>query len=60
MIHLKEALIVEGKYDKIKLSSLTDSLIITTDGFGVFKNKEKLALIRSLAENRGKIGRAHV
>lgn len=53
MIHLKEALIVEGKYDKIKLSSLTDALIITTDGFGVFKNKEKLALIRSLAENRG-------
>ncbi len=39
MIHLKEALIVEGKYDKIKLSSLTDALIITTDGFGVFKRK---------------------
>lgn len=55
MIHLKEALIVEGKYDKIKLSSITDALIITTDGFGVFKNKEKLALIKSLAENRGVI-----
>lgn len=53
MIHLKEALIVEGKYDKIKLSSLTDALIITTDGFGVFKNKEKTALIKSLAESRG-------
>lgn len=55
MIHLKEALIVEGKYDKIKLSSLTDALIITTDGFGVFKNKEKTALIKSLAESRGVI-----
>lgn len=55
MIHLKEALIVEGKYDKIKLSSLTDALIITTDGFGVFKNKEKIALIKSLAENQGVI-----
>lgn len=55
MIHLKEALIVEGKYDKIKLSSITDALIITTDGFGVFKNKEKLALIKSLAENQGVI-----
>lgn len=55
MIHLKEAVIVEGKYDKIKLSSVTDALIITTDGFGVFKNKEKLALIKSLAESRGVI-----
>lgn len=55
MIHLKEALIVEGKYDKIKLSSITDALIITTDGFSVFKNKEKLALIKSLAESCGVI-----
>lgn len=55
MIHLKEALIVEGKYDKIKLSSVTDALIITTDGFSVFKNKEKLALIKSLAESCGVI-----
>ena len=55
MIHLNEALIVEGKYDKIKLSSLTDALIITTDGFGVFKNKEKTALIKNLAESRGVI-----
>lgn len=55
MIHLKKALIVEGKYDKIKLSSVTDALIITTDGFSVFKNKEKLALIKSLAESCGVI-----
>ncbi|MCM1055383.1 MAG: DUF4093 domain-containing protein [Bacteroides sp.] len=55
MIHLKEALIVEGKYDKIKLSSVTDALIITTDGFSVFKNREKLELIKSLAESCGVI-----
>ncbi len=53
MIKLKQAVIVEGKYDKIKLSSIIDSLIITTDGFGVFKNKEKAALIKELAEKQG-------
>lgn len=55
MIHLKQAIIVEGKYDKIKLSSITDALIITTDGFSVFKNKEKIGLIKSLAEKDGVI-----
>ena len=53
MIKIKEAIIVEGKYDKIKLSNFIDGLIITTDGFGVFKNKEKQALIRRLAQTRG-------
>lgn len=53
MIKVKQAIIVEGKYDKIKLSSLIDGLIITTDGFSVFKDKEKTALIRQLAENQG-------
>lgn len=53
MIKIKEAIIVEGKYDKIKLSNFIDGLIITTDGFGVFKNKEKQALIRHLAQTRG-------
>ncbi len=55
MIKIKEAVIVEGKYDKIKLSSIIDSLIITTDGFGVFKNSEKSALIKELAEKQGVI-----
>ncbi|MCH5323794.1 MAG: DUF4093 domain-containing protein [Eubacterium sp.] len=50
---LKQAVIVEGKYDKAKLSSVLDALIITTDGFGIFKDKEKKALIRSLAESVG-------
>ncbi len=53
MIKLKEAVIVEGKYDKIKLSSLVDGLIITTDGFGIFKDREKRELIKALAKKRG-------
>ena len=47
--------IVEGKYDKIKLSSVFDAVIITTDGFGIFKNKEKRDLIKTLAKERGAI-----
>lgn len=53
MIKLKEAVIVEGKYDKIKLSSLVDGLIITTDGFGIFKDEKKRKLIISLAKKQG-------
>ena len=53
MIKIKEAVIVEGKYDKIKLSGLVDTIIIETDGFGIFKDKEKQKLIRFLAEKRG-------
>lgn len=53
MIKIKEAVIVEGKYDKIKLSSIIDTPIITTDGFRIFKDKEKQKFIRSLAEKRG-------
>lgn len=53
MIKLKETVIVEGKYDKIKLSSLVDGLIITTDGFGIFKDREKRELIKTLAKKRG-------
>ena len=63
MIKIKEAVIVEGKYDKIRLSGILDTVIIETDGFGVFNDKEKQRLIRFLAEKRGiiiKIGRAHV
>jgi len=43
-------IIVEGKYDKIKLDSLVNANIITTDGFGIFNNKEKLILIQRLAK----------
>lgn len=53
MIHLDKAVIVEGKYDKIQLSSFIDAEIITTDGFGIFKNREKAELIRKAANKRG-------
>lgn len=53
MIKIDKAIIVEGKYDKIKLENLIDALIITTDGFRIFKDKDKLALIRLLAREKG-------
>lgn len=53
MIKIRQAVIVEGKYDKIKLSSIIDAPIIQTDGFGIFKDKELQRLIRMLAEKRG-------
>ncbi len=53
MIKLKQAVIVEGKYDKIRLEALLDATIIPTDGFAIFKDKEKLRLIRRLAEKNG-------
>lgn len=53
MIKIKEAIICEGKYDKIRLSGIFDTVIITTDGFRIFKDPEKKALIRLLAERQG-------
>lgn len=64
-------IIVEGKYDKIKISSIADACIITTEGFGVFKSSEKLALIKKLSERSkiilltdsdgaGKVIRSHI
>lgn len=53
MIKLDKAVIVEGKYDVIKLSNIIDALIIKTDGFGIFKDKEKQKLLRRLADEKG-------
>jgi ribonuclease M5 len=53
LITIKQAIVVEGKYDKIKLSSIVDAVIIQTNGYGIFKDKEKLALIRHYAEKTG-------
>lgn len=53
MIKLDRPVIVEGKYDVIKLSNLIDGLIIKTDGFGIFKDSEKQKLIRRLAKEKG-------
>jgi len=54
-IKIDKVIVVEGKYDKIKLSSLLDAYIVTTDGFGIFKNDEKKELFRRLAAERGLI-----
>ena len=48
-------IIVEGKYDKIALSSVLDATVLTTDGFGLFRQKEKAALLRRLAGDVGVI-----
>lgn len=53
MIKIEEAVIVEGKYDKIKLSNILDALIIETNGFQIYKDKERLKFIRRLALERG-------
>ena len=53
MIKLRQAVIVEGKYDKIKLENIIDALIIPTDGFRIFKNAEKRNMIKLLAEKNG-------
>jgi ribonuclease M5 len=55
LLKLKQAIIVEGKYDKIKLSSIVDAIIIQTDGYGIFKDSEKLDLIRFYASTTGVI-----
>ncbi|WP_407382607.1 toprim domain-containing protein [Ruminococcus sp.] len=52
-LRLRETIIVEGRYDKIKLSECIASPIIETGGFRVFKDKEKQALIRAVANRRG-------
>ena len=54
-IPINQVVVVEGKYDKIKLDSVIDATIIALDGFGVFKSDEKKALIRSAAKSRGVI-----
>lgn len=53
MIRVERIIVVEGKYDKIKLSGIIDGVIIETEGFGIFKDKEKQKLLRKLAELKG-------
>lgn len=55
MVKVREVLVVEGKYDKIRLSSLVDALIVETNGFGIFRDAEQMALLRRLAAERGLI-----
>ncbi|WP_294520616.1 toprim domain-containing protein [uncultured Pseudoflavonifractor sp.] len=53
MLKIKEAVVVEGRYDKNTLSQLVDTIIIETKGFGIFKDSERLSLLRRLARERG-------
>ena len=53
MIKLVPAIVVEGRYDKNKLSQIFDTVIIEVGGFGLFKDKEKTDLLRRIAETRG-------
>ena len=55
MLKIREAIVVEGRYDKNTLSQLVDTVILETRGFGIFRDQEKLALLRRLAQARGLI-----
>ena len=55
MLKIKEAIVVEGNYDKIKLSQLVDTTIIVTDGFMIFKNRDIMKMISALADKCGVI-----
>ena len=55
MVKIKEAIVVEGKYDKNTLRQIVDTAVFTTDGFGVMNDKTKLRFLRQVAETRGLI-----
>ena len=55
MIKIKEAIVVEGRYDKNTLSQIVDAPILETSGFGIFKDKKQMALLRQVAKKRGLI-----
>ena len=55
MVKIKEAIVVEGRYDKNTLSQIVDAPILETAGFGIFKDKQQMALLRRVAETRGLI-----
>lgn len=55
MVKIREAIVVEGRYDKNTLSQIVDAPILETSGFGIFKDKQRLALLRQVAQKRGLI-----
>ena len=55
MVKIKEAIVVEGRYDKNTLSQILDASILETSGFGIFKDKQQMNLLRRIAETRGLI-----
>ena len=54
-LRINKTIVVEGKYDKIKVASVAEAHIISLDGFGIFNNAEKQCLLRRLAETNGLI-----
>lgn len=52
MLKTDKIIVVEGKYDKIKLCSVVDAVIVETNGFGIFKDKEKQRFLRKLSEKK--------
>ena len=55
MVKIREAIVVEGRYDKNTLAQIVDAPILETAGFGIFKNKEQMDLLRRVAKERGLI-----
>ena len=55
MVKIREAIVVEGRYDKNTLSQIVDAPILETSGFGIFKDKQQMKLLRQVAEKRGLI-----
>ena len=55
MVQIREAIVVEGRYDKNTLSQVVDAPILETAGFGIFKDRQQMALLRRVAEKRGLI-----
>lgn len=55
MVKIKEAILVEGRYDKNTLSQIVDAPILETNGFGIFKDKQQMDLLRRIAQTRGLI-----
>ena len=55
MLKIKEAIVVEGRYDKNTLSQIVDAPILETSGFGIMKDKQQLKLLRRVAQTRGLI-----
>ena len=55
MVKIKQAIVVEGRYDKNTLSQIIDAPILETSGFGIMKDKRQLKLLRRVAQTRGLI-----
>ena len=55
MVKIRQAIVVEGRYDKNTLSQIVDAPILETSGFGIMKNKKQLELLRKVAKQRGLI-----